>query len=154
MPGRQRFIHNPIHPSRSISPLVGPCSTEQFGTSASCSQFFWLVLILDCTLARVYYHSWIQLICHPFLLCSFSFFPFLFQEYISCPYIIPPFPPRQLPKIDQNMTPNTSRAPPGIRKSGTMSHLPFQHIPEGTIIEPSGLPIIGSLCLLSGLAPY
>lgn len=80
VPGRQRFIHNPIHPSRSISPLVGPRSTERFGMSASCSQFFWLVLILDCTLARVYCHIWVQFICHPSLLCSFSFFPFSFPR--------------------------------------------------------------------------
>ena len=40
MPGRQHFIHNPIHLSSNISPLVGSHSTEWFGIFASCSQPF------------------------------------------------------------------------------------------------------------------
>lgn len=75
VPGRQHFIHNPIHPSSSISPRVGPHSTEWSGTFASCNPCFWLVLTLDWTLARVYTQMQIQLICHPpsFAPCLSSF---------------------------------------------------------------------------------
>lgn len=86
VPGRQHFIHNPIHLSSSISPLVGPPSTEWFGTFASYSQFFWLVLIPDWTLARVSNQTQIKLICCPSLLCSFFPLPFSFPR-ISVMYI-------------------------------------------------------------------
>lgn len=47
VPGRQHFIHSLIHPSGGTPPLVGSPSSEQFGTLASCSQFFWLVFVPD-----------------------------------------------------------------------------------------------------------
>lgn len=72
VPRRQHFIHNPIHPSRSISPLSA-LTPRMFWDICHCSQFFWLMLCLDCILARVYNHSQAHLISWPSLLYSFIF---------------------------------------------------------------------------------
>lgn len=100
VPGRHHFIHNPIHLSSSISPLVGPCTTEWSGTFANYSPFFWLVLILDWTLARVYNQTRLSLSATPpfFAPC----FSFLFPKNISCAHTLPLFLFLYLSKIDKN----------------------------------------------------
>lgn len=125
VPGRQCFIHNPIHPSRSISSLLGPSSTEWFGTFASCSQFFWLMLILDYTLARVYDQSQVQPVYYPFLLCFFLFL----RNISNCPPILPPFILPQL--LIQTRTYPKHICRPWNQKDSTTIHLDFQDTLDG-----------------------